>query len=73
MAYSSMHATNGELFGAGTKDVTLFQRIVHWFKERSDLYQAENELNHMSDMELSDIGLTRGDIHVAVRSGRSGF
>ncbi len=67
MAYSSMHSTSGELFGVGTKGVTFFQRIVHWARERIELRRAESELNHMSDAELSDIGLTRGDIHNAVR------
>ncbi|MBY6261535.1 DUF1127 domain-containing protein [Azospirillum sp. 412522] len=69
MAYSSMQSSSGELFVAGTKEATLFQRIVHWARERIELYRAENELNHMSDAELSDIGLTRGEIHIAVRRG----
>ena len=69
MAYSSMHSTSGELFGAGTKGGTVFQRVVHWVRERIELRRAESELNHMSDAELSDIGLTRGEIHNAVRRG----
>ncbi len=69
MAYSSMHSTSGELFGAGTKGSTVFQRVVHWVRERIELRRAESELNHMSDAELSDIGLTRGEIHNAVRRG----
>ncbi len=69
MAYSSMHSTSGELFGAGTKGITVFQRVVHWVRERIELRRAESELNHMSDVELSDIGLTRGEIHNAVRRG----
>ncbi|MBP2297895.1 DUF1127 domain-containing protein [Azospirillum picis] len=67
MAYSSAHDTAGKLFGAETKEVTILQRIVHWVRERADLRRAEYELNHMSDAELSDIGLTRGEIHNAVR------
>ncbi len=69
MAYSSMHSTSGELFDAGTKGSTVFQRVVHWVRERIELRRAESELNHMSDAELSDIGLTRGEIHNAVRRG----
>jgi uncharacterized protein YjiS (DUF1127 family) len=69
MAYSSMQSSSGELFAAGTKESTLIQRVVHWARERIALYRAESELNHMSDAELSDIGLTRGEIHMAVRRG----
>ncbi|MBP2231401.1 uncharacterized protein YjiS (DUF1127 family) [Azospirillum agricola] len=70
MSYSSLPSSHGELFGAETNRSSLFQRVVHWVKERADLYRAEYELNHMSDMELADVGLTRGDIHNAVRHGR---
>ena len=70
MSYSSIQQSSGELFNAETNRDSLFQRVVHWFKERADLYRAEFELNHMSDMELADVGLTRGDIHNAVRHGR---
>ena len=69
MAYSSMQSSSGELFVAGTKGSTLFQRVVHWVRERIELHRAEDELHHMSDAELSDIGLTRGEIHMAVRRG----
>jgi uncharacterized protein YjiS (DUF1127 family) len=69
MAYSSMQSSSGELFAAGTKENTLFQCVVHWVRERIELHRAEDELNHMSDAELSDIGLTRGEIHMAVRRG----
>ncbi|CAO3421163.1 hypothetical protein [Azospirillum endophyticum] len=69
MAYSSMQSTSGELFVAGTKELSLVQRAVHWVRERIELRRAENELIHMSDTELSDIGLTRGEIHMAVRGG----
>ena len=70
MSYSSFHQASSELFGAKTNRNSLFQRVVLWAKERADLFQAEQELNHMSDMELADVGLTRGDIHNAVRHGR---
>ena len=69
MAYSSMHSASGELFDAGTKGSAVFQRAVHWVRERMELRRAERELNHMSDAELSDIGLTRGEIRNAVRRG----
>ncbi|WP_082860746.1 DUF1127 domain-containing protein [Azospirillum humicireducens] len=69
MAYSSIQSTSGELFDVRTKDITVLHRIVHWVRERMELRRAESELNHMSDAELSDIGLTRGEIHNAVRRG----
>lgn len=70
MSYSSIQSTSGELFDAGTNSNSLYQRLVHWVQNRVDLYQAEYELRHMSDLELSDIGLNRGEIHNAVRHGR---
>ena len=70
MSYSSFSSTSGELFGVGTNRDSFFQRVVHWVKGRADLYRAESELNQMSDVELSDMGLYRGDIHNAVRRGR---
>ncbi|CAO3350618.1 hypothetical protein, partial [Azospirillum melinis] len=30
MAYSSIQSSSGELFATGTKEITLFQRVVHW-------------------------------------------
>ncbi|WP_158599793.1 DUF1127 domain-containing protein [Azospirillum cavernae] len=70
MSYSSLQPTSSALFGAETNRNSLVQRIVVWFKERADLYRAEYELNHMSDVELADVGLSRGEIHNAVRHGR---
>jgi len=71
MSYSSLPSSSSELFGAETNRSSVFQRVVHWVKEHADLYRAESELNLMSDVELSDMGLYRGDIHNAVRGGRS--
>ncbi len=70
MSYSSLQSTSDALFGAETNRNSLVQRMVVWFKERADLYRAEYELNHMSDFELADVGLSRGEIHNAVRHGR---
>ncbi len=70
MSYSSLQSSAGQLFADKANRNSLFQRVVHWVKERVDLRRAEYELHHMSDMELSDVGLTRGDIHNAVRQGR---
>ncbi len=72
MSFSSLNSANDALFGAETNRPSFFQRVVDWFKNRADLYRAEYELAHMSDVELADIGLTRGEIHNAVRHGRIG-
>ncbi|WP_158305964.1 DUF1127 domain-containing protein [Azospirillum sp. B510] len=69
MAYSSTNATSGEMFATGTKESTFMLRVVHWVRDRVELHRAESELRQMSDAELSDIGLTRGEIHNAVRRG----
>ncbi len=49
----------------------LFARVVQWaaayaraVKNRREIYR----LGAMTDVELSDIGLTRTDLHIAVRS-----
>lgn len=70
MAYFGAQQSSGELFGTEAYRSTLFQRVASWFKTRLDMQQAENELQHMSDMELADLGVCRGDIHNIVRYGR---
>ena len=42
----------------------LFQetRMLEWYKRTRRYYTVVNELNSLSDRELADIGLTRGDI-----------
>ncbi|AWK85551.1 DUF1127 domain-containing protein [Azospirillum thermophilum] len=72
MSYSSVHQVRGELFATSANRKTVFARIVDWVKARINLMRAEQELLGMSDTELADIGLTRGDVHNAVRYGRVG-
>ncbi|EWY42359.1 hypothetical protein N825_20055 [Skermanella stibiiresistens SB22] len=49
----------------------LFTRAPHDDgSEASGYDKAERELNAMTDRELRDLGLSRGDIHHAVRFGR---
>lgn len=70
MAYFGAQQSSSELFGKETYRDSFFQRVVAWMKGRLDMQQAENELQHMTDMELADIGVCRGDIHNIVRYGR---
>jgi uncharacterized protein YjiS (DUF1127 family) len=37
-------------------------RAAHWIRERNQRRQVINELDRLSDRELADIGLARGDI-----------
>lgn len=45
---------------------TVFAR----FEEAERRYRDRQTLSNMSDYELDDIGLTRGDIASAIRTGR---
>ena len=44
-----------------------YKRLVSAIKADFKLRDAESQLFRMSDRELADIGLTRGDIHFAIR------
>lgn len=48
---------------------TLRAAFVH-FETAERRYRDHNTLSNMSDYELDDIGLTRGDIARALRTGR---
>lgn len=37
--------------------------LLEWFKRTRRYYTVVNELSRLSDRELSDIGITRYDIH----------
>jgi uncharacterized protein YjiS (DUF1127 family) len=49
----------GSAFSRLAKPAT---RAAHWMRERSQRRQVINELDRLSDRELADIGLARGDI-----------
>lgn len=53
--------TRAVLFVRAKQAVVNFARAI---KNRREIYR----LGAMTDTELADIGLTRGDLHVAVRS-----
>jgi len=50
-----------------------FNRLVAGFKADLKLRAAEAQLLRMSDRELADLGLARGDIPFAVREAAEGF
>ena len=61
-----------ELVANGLADVLLwfgrqYSRFVTAIKTDFKLRAAEAQLFRMTDRELADIGLTRGDIHFAIR------
>jgi uncharacterized protein YjiS (DUF1127 family) len=61
-----------ELVANGLADALLwlgrqYSRFVGAIKTNFKLRAAEAQLFRMSDRELADIGLTRGDIHFAIR------
>ena len=61
-----------ELVANGLADALLwlgrqYSRLVAAIKTNFKLRAAEAQLFRMSDRELADIGLTRGDIHFAIR------
>lgn len=52
----------------------LFGTVAGLFRRRRDpIAQAVAELNALSDRELADLGIGRGDIAWVVRHGRPGF
>ena len=56
--------------GARTTTPGLFARVAGVIGRRMEIWQAESELNAMSDRELHDIGVTREQIPAFVRRGK---
>ena len=46
--------------------------LIRMIKAFRDYQRNVNELSQLSDRELADIGLTRGDIHFAIRETAEG-
>ena len=66
-----------ELVANGLADALLwlgrqYSRFVGAIKADFKLRAAESQLLRMSDRELADIGLCRGDIHFAIRETAEG-
>jgi uncharacterized protein YjiS (DUF1127 family) len=56
----------------GTSGGSLLQRLSGWFAEQRRYRRTLAELSTLTDRELDDIGLTRGDLEfVARRSARA--
>jgi uncharacterized protein YjiS (DUF1127 family) len=71
-SYRSLGAAASRATGASTGE-GLLGRLTTWFSEQRRYRQTINELSTLSERELDDIGLTRGDIEsVARRCARFG-
>jgi uncharacterized protein YjiS (DUF1127 family) len=56
---------------SGTTNGNLFERAVAWLSEQARYRRTLNELAALTDRELDDIGLARGEVEaVARRSAR---
>jgi uncharacterized protein YjiS (DUF1127 family) len=64
------HVAYGNTAGHGSASLkgisSVFTRASEWLVRRSQLRSAEHYLSAMDDRLLSDIGLSRGDIHDVV-------
>ncbi len=72
MSYSSMDQTFTTLTASNQNKASLIARLLNYVRERIELSRAKNELYAMTDRELADIGISRGDIpRLANRNLRS--
>ena len=46
----------------------MFRRLVKWYQRGQELKVAQWQLENMTDTQLSDIGITRGEIYQKVYS-----
>ena len=58
-----------ETFRASASRPGFFGRIADTLTHWADARETRNQLNRLTDRELDDIGLTRGDIERIARSG----
>jgi uncharacterized protein YjiS (DUF1127 family) len=65
-SYRPLGAAASRAVGASTGD-GLLGRLTTWFSEQRRYRQTINELSTLSERELDDIGLTRGDIESVAR------
>lgn len=47
--------------------MTIFKKMSRFLQNRFEYRHAVDQLNRMTDRELSDIGISRSDIHDVVR------
>jgi uncharacterized protein YjiS (DUF1127 family) len=65
-SYRPLGAAASRTAGASTGN-SLLGRLTTWFSEQRRYRQTMNELSTLSERELDDIGLTRGDIESVAR------
>ncbi len=71
---SPLHASGTERAARGTRSGgdSLLQRLASWFAEQRRYRRTLAELSTLTDRELDDIGVDRGDLEfVARRSARA--
>jgi uncharacterized protein YjiS (DUF1127 family) len=51
----------------------MFEKLASRIRERRMYIQTVNELGRLSDRELHDLGIGRGDIRLVARRGASGL
>lgn len=70
---SPLHASGNERAAHGVRtEGSLLQRLAGWISEQRRYRRTLNELSELSDRELDDIGVVRGELeYVARRSARA--
>ena len=57
----------GMIGGASAPSRSLFARVAAWIDEQRRYRRTVEELTHLTDRELEDIGLNRGEIDFVAR------
>lgn len=70
---STLHASGNERAAHGVKSGgSLLQRLAGWFSEQRRYRRTLDELSALTDRELDDIGVVRGELEfVARRTSRA--
>jgi uncharacterized protein YjiS (DUF1127 family) len=61
-------ASYGAIGGETNPVKGLFARVASWIEEQRRYARTVDELSHLTDRELADIGLERGGIDLAARN-----
>ena len=65
-SYRPLSAAASRATGASTGE-GLLGRLTSWFSKQRRYRQTMNELSMLTERELDDVGLTRGDIELVAR------
>lgn len=60
-------AQSATTHSTSTTHGSLFERAVAWLSEQARYRRTLNELSALSDRELDDIGVSRGDLEAVAR------